>query len=122
MNADDLKTRLMNTVFQRAETIITNRALTLKALLKYEIAVTNTELALYSNDHGYDFKFLSDSYADNVVISPVQTSSNAVSLRVTIPQYAFKNASDKEISFFKEYVLANALRKLKHTNRGDFNA
>lgn len=113
MNADELRKQLINRVHQKAESILENRAQQLKALLKYEIAVMNTELALRSKDHGYDFKFLSDSYADNIVLSPVETQQGSVSMRVTIPQHAYKDASEEEVAFFKQFVLANALTKLR---------
>ena len=112
MNTSDLRNRLMEQVYKKAEYIIEERAKTLQALLKYEIAVINTELAMRSNQHGYDFKFLSDSYANNIVLSPIQTDSGSVSIRVTIPNHAYKDASNDEVAFFKEYVLANALQKL----------
>lgn len=112
MSTSDLRNRLMEQVYKKAEYIIEERAKTLQALLKYEIAVINTELAMRSNQHGYDFKFLSDSYANNIVLSPIQTDSGSVSIRVTIPNHAYKDASNDEVAFFKEYVLANALQKL----------
>lgn len=113
MNANDLRSRLMQRIYEKAERIIEERARTLQALLKYEIAVVNTELAMRSSDHGYDFKFLSDSYADNIVLSPLETDSGSVTMRVTIPNHAYKDASADEVAFFKEYVLANALQKLQ---------
>lgn len=113
MNADELRKQLTDRVYQTAERVIQERAQQLKALLKYEIAVTNTELAMRSKDHGYDFKFLSDSYANNIVLSPVETQSGSVSMKVTIPHHAIKDASEEEVSFFKQFVLANALTKLQ---------
>lgn len=112
MSTSDLRNRLMEQVYKKAEYIIEERAKTLQELLKYEIAVINTELAMRSNQHGYDFKFLSDSYANNIVLSPIQTDSGSVSIRVTIPNHAYKDDSNDEVAFFKEYVLANALQKL----------
>lgn len=113
MSTNDLRNRLMEQVYKKAEYIIEERAKTLQALIKYEIAVINTELAMRSNQHGYDFKFLSDSYANNIILSPTQTDSGSVSIRVTIPNHAYKDASNDEVAFFKEYVLANALQKLR---------
>jgi len=95
MNANELRDRLMQRVYEKAERIIEERAQTLKALLKYEIAVMNTELAMRSRDHGYDFKFISDSYADNIVLSPVVTNNGSVSMNVTIPRHAYKDASNE---------------------------
>lgn len=116
MTQDDFKNRIMNKVYQKAQNIIESKASTLKALFKYEIAVTNTELALRSNTHGYDFKFIPDSYAEHVVISPVKTNSETVKITFSIPSYAFKDATDEEVAFLKDYVLANALQKLKGIN------
>ena len=113
MNADELKKQLTDRVYQAAEQVIHERAQRLKALLKYEIAVVNTELAMRSKDHGYDFQFLSDSYANNIVLSPVETQHGGVSIRVSIPHHAFKDASADEVAFFKQFVLANALTKLQ---------
>lgn len=113
MNANDMQNRLIQRIYEKAERIIDERGRTLQALIKYEIAVINTELAMRSNDHGYNFKFLSDSYADNIVLSPVQTDSGSVSMRVTIPNHAYKDASEEEVAFFKEFVLTNALQKLR---------
>ena len=113
MNVDELKNKLLNQIYSKAENVIEERARRLKSLLKYEIAVMNTELAMRSKDHGYDFKFLSDSYADNIVLSPVETRNGQVSMSITIPQHAYKDASADEIAFFKEFVLANALTKLR---------
>ena len=113
MNANDLRNRLIQNVYEKAERIIEERGLRLKALLKYEIAVINTELAMRSNNHGYNFKFISDSYVDNIVLSPVYTDSTGVSMRVTIPSHAYKDASEDEVAFVKEFVLANALQKLQ---------
>ena len=116
MNANQLKEQLTKRIYETAESIISQRAETLKALIKYEIAVMNTELALRSNDHGYDFKFLSDSYANNVVLHPIQTADGSVSLTLTIPQHAYKDASDEEVEFFKTFVLRNAVTKLKRSH------
>lgn len=113
MNADELRKQLTDRVYQTAERVIEEQAQQLKALLKYEIAVTNTELAMRSKDHGYDFKFLSDSYANNIVLSPIETQHGSVNMRVTIPHHAIKDASADEIAFFKQFVLANALTKLQ---------
>lgn len=113
MNADELRKQLLNRVQEKAEQIIEERAKQLKALLKYEIAVTNTELAMRSDAHGYDFKFLSDSYANNIVLSPIISEQGSVNMTVTIPRHAYKDASDGEVAFFKEFVLANAITKLR---------
>lgn len=118
MNYDDFKNNMMNKIYRRAAEVIENRAQMLKALFRYEIAIANTELAMRSNKHGYDFKSISDSYAEHVVISPAEldVGSGVVKLKFSISNYAFKNASEKEVAFLKEYVLANALQKLKQTN------
>ena len=113
MNANELKKQLLDKVHNKAKQIIEERARMLKELLRYEIAVTNTELAMRSKDHGYDFKFLSDSYANNIVLHPVETQDGSVSTRITIPRHAYKDASDDEVAFFKEFVLANALTRLR---------
>ena len=113
MNADDIKKQLLDRIQKKAEQIIERKARQLKALLKYEIAVANTELAMRSKNHGYDFKFLSDSYANNIITSPVQTDNGSVSMRVIIPKHAYKDASEEEVEFFKNYVLANAMIKLR---------
>ena len=115
MKTNDLKEQLTQKIYRTAEKIITQKAAMLKELIRYEIAVTNTELALISDGHGYDFKFLSDDYANNITLSPVQTENGSVNMRVMIPKHAYKNASDNEVEFFNTYVLANALTKLKRT-------
>lgn len=112
MNIDDLRNRIMHKVYEKAERIVEQRAQTLKALLRYEIGVANTELALYSNDHGYDFHFISNSYADNIVVSPAVLDNGSITMSVTIPNHAYKDASDSEINFFKTFILSNAIKKL----------
>ena len=116
MNANDLREKLMHQIYQRAEKIVEQKARTLKALLRYEIGVMNTELAMRSKEHGYDFNFLSNSYADNIVITPVTSENGSVTVSITISRHAYKDASDSEVEFFKTFVLTNALKKL---NRGN---
>lgn len=115
MNANDIKKQLTQTILQKAEDILQSKARLFTALLFYEIAVVNTELAMRSEDHGYDFKFIPDSYAQAVVISGEESSSSGVSLKITIPSHAFKNASDEEATFFKTYVVGNVIKKMKNT-------
>jgi len=114
MNTEELKKNLTEKIFKKAEDILQERARLFTALLHYEIAVINTELAMRSKDHGYDFEFISDSYADAVTISNEERSSSGVSLKISIPTHAFKHASDKEFEFFKTYVIKNVLTKMQH--------
>lgn len=116
MNVTDLKNQLTKKIYDKAEDIISQRATMLSALLKYEISVINTELAMRSDDHGYNFKFIPESYANGVVLSPVKTDNGSVSMTFSIPSHVFKNASDEEVEFFKTFVLSNAIAKLKRGN------
>lgn len=116
MKVNDLRERLMQQIYDKAEKIVEQKAKALKALLRYEIGVMNTELAMRSKDHGYDFKFLSNSYADNIVITPATSQDGTVTVSVTIPKHAYKDATDSEVEFFKTFVLANALKKLSRGN------
>ena len=114
MTSKDLKSSLMQKVMDKAKSVVERRAQTLCALLKYEIAVANTELAMRSKKHGFDFEFIPDSYADAAVLSPAVSEEGKISMRLTIPQHAFKHASEEEIRFFKTYVLANAMTKMRN--------
>lgn len=112
MNIDQIRENLTQKILNQTEHILEQKAATLTAFLKYELSVMNTELALSSDDHGYDFQFLSDAYVNNIVISPVQTTNGSVTMSITIPRHAYKDSSDSEVEFFRTFVLANALRKL----------
>jgi len=114
MNTQNIKDRIMQKVYDRAESEISRKAQTLVALLKYEIAVANTELAMRSHKHGYDFKFIPESYADSIVIGEAALENNAVTMTVRIPQHVLKDESESKIEFFKTYVLANAIKKLRN--------
>lgn len=114
MNSTDLKERLMGKVMDKAESIIETRARMFTALLKYEIAVANTELAMRSSNHGYDFKFIPEDYANAAVIGQAQREDGQITMTITIPQHVFKDASDSMIEYFKTYVVANAMAKLRN--------
>lgn len=116
MTTNDLKERLMQKVIEKAENIIDNQAKTLISLIEYEIAIVNTELAMSSKDHGYNFNFISESYADGIVLHPAKTDGGSVTLTLSIPSHVFKNASDEEIAFFKQFVLSNAMMKFRRGN------
>lgn len=113
MNAKELKANLTDRIMDVARQVMEQRANTLQALIKYEIAVINTELAMRSKKHGYDFKFLSDNYANNIAVGAIEAADGTLSMRITIPQYTFKDASPEEVEFFKNYVLRNAVTKLQ---------
>lgn len=113
MNRTSIKNRLTEAVLNKAEDVLTEKAKTLSALIKYEISVVNTELAMQSSDHGYNFKFIPESYADNVMFHPVKTEGASLTLTLSIPSAAFSHASKEEIEFFKTFVLKNAMLKLQ---------
>lgn len=113
MTTDKLKDALMKKISEKTEAILLKKAQTLTALIQYEIAVANTELAMSSAVHGYDFQFIPESYADAVIIGQAQSGGGQMKMTITIPAHAFKNASENEVAFFKTYILANALTKLR---------
>lgn len=114
MNSTDLKSRLMDKVMSKAESIIDSKARMFTALLKYEIAVANTELAMRGKEHGYDFKFIPEDYANAAVIGQAQREDGQITMSITIPQHALKDASDSMIAYFKTYIVANAMTKLRN--------
>lgn len=114
MNVSELKKRLTGKIMSTAESIIENKARTFTALLKYEIAVANTELAMRSNEHGYDFKFIPDDLANAIVIGKAERGDGQVTLNIKIPPYAFADYSDEFVKFFKTYVVANVATKLRN--------
>lgn len=116
MTADEIKDRLIQRVITRAEEILVSKAKTFSSLLKYEITVTNVELAMESDGHGYNFKFIPESYADGAVLSPVVAGEDKLEMKLTIPQHVFKNASDEEIAFFKTFIVPNATKRFKQMN------
>lgn len=113
MNIQELQDSLKKKIMDKATEIIEKRAEKLAAFIKYETTVTNTELAMNSEKHGYDFEFISESYADGIVISPTSASDSNISLSISIPSHVFKNARSEEVEFFKTYILANAIKRLK---------
>lgn len=114
LSVNNLREELTKKIMDKAESVIENKARTLTALLKYEIAVANTEIAMNSDKHGYDFTFISEKYADNVTQSRMIKEDGQVSVTLTIPQHVFRDASESEVSFFKTYILSNALTKLRN--------
>ena len=114
MNVSELKERLTGKIMSTAESIIESKARMFAALLKYEIAVANTELAMRSDNHGYDFKFIPDDLANSVVIGNVERGDGQVMLSIKIPPRALANHSDEFVEFFKTYVVANAVTKLRN--------
>lgn len=115
MKDDNLKERIMDKIMDRAESILETKAKTFAALLKYEIAVANTELAMNTTAHGYNFQFISPAYADAVTLGQATRMNGRLTMTLTIPKHAFKSASDKEIEFFKTYILANTIKKMQNT-------
>lgn len=114
MNVENLESNLVNRIYKTAESIIESRARTLTALLKYEIAVANTELAMLSKEHGYDFKFIPEDYANAAMLSPIVRDGGHVSITLTIPPHALKDASESMVEYFKTYIMANAITKLRN--------
>lgn len=118
MNVSSVRHELIKKVRNLSKHIIEDQAKQLKSYIQYEIAVVNTELAMSSKEHGYDFKFISNDYADQIIISnAVGTEEGKISLRVSIPMRAFDDASEDEVLFFKTYILTNAITRLRRGMR-----
>ena len=112
MNIDNIQNSLMNKIISRAKAIVEKNAKTLASMIRYETTVANTELSMQSEDHGYDFKFIPDSFAEGIVFGCVIENGTSVKMSMTIPSSVFKNATDGQISFFKEYIIENAKKRL----------
>ena len=114
MNAKNLQETLMKKVNQKAEDILMEKSKLFVALLKYEIAVANTEIAMLSEDHGYDFKSIPDSFANSIVLTRSQESNGKVGFSIKIPAHAFKDSSESLVDYFKKYVVANVTTKIRN--------
>lgn len=113
MNKQKTEKNILDQVYRAAGHYLDQTSIRLISYLKYELLVANTELAISSKDHGYDFKSIPESIVDNIVISQPNVNGRKIGLTVTIPQYQMKNMSESQILFFKQYILKNAISKIK---------
>lgn len=60
------KKALYDNINSKAEDVVRKTAEHYVQLIRYEISVLNTELAMASPNHGYDYKFLPDTLANSV--------------------------------------------------------
>ena len=114
MNQSELKGVLKNKIYEMADKKVLSLADTFKAYLKYELSVANTELALSSKTHGYNFKVIPEVLADNIQFYSPERSGGKINLRISIPQTAIEKATDEEIAYFRQYVLGNTITKMKN--------
>lgn len=112
MKPQELREQLNERVRNKAAQIIKKKAEEFQTYLKYEITIANMEFAFRSGNHGSDYKYLSDKYSDNIVISQPDVGQSKVQVSVTIPQYVFATATEYELEMLKQYVIPNAIKRL----------
>ena len=114
MNKNNLNRLIQDRVYDVAKQKLQVMANRFQTYLKYEISVSNTELALSNQNHGYDFKSIPDIFADEVVISTPEMNGGKVGLSITIPQQCIDKVSEQQLAYFKKYVLSNVVTKMKN--------
>ena len=85
----------------------------LKDYIQYEYNISNMELAQSWKQHGYEFKMMPESFIRHINISPVAVDGRRYSLNVVIEPESFKEEPVEKYNFFKQYVINNAMQKIR---------
>lgn len=85
----------------------------LKSFIQYEFGIANMELASSWKKHGYNFQMMPNAFIEHIQVTPTTIDGKRYSLQVIVEATSFKEEPEDKVEFFKQYVLENALTKMR---------